>query len=138
MGNSFPGKNVWRERGFTLLELMIVMSIMFILIGIAVVNYRNSVQRAREATLHWDLKAMREAIDNYTLDRLSAPQSLDDLVSAKYLRDVPVDPMTQARNWVVDYGDTLLAPDQNGSGITEVHSASTQVSRFEGTAYNTW
>jgi general secretion pathway protein G len=124
--------------GFTLLELMIVISIIFILMGMAAGNYRNSVQRAREASLHSDLKTMRDAIDNYTLDRLSPPQSLDDLKSGGYLREVPTDPMTQQKDWVPDYGDSVLTPDQNGSGITDVHSASTAVSKFEGTAYNTW
>ncbi len=126
------------ESGFTLIELMIVISIIFILIGMAVGNYRNSVQHAREAALHTDLRTMREAIDNYTLDRLSPPQSLEDLKNAGYLREIPVDPMTQQKDWVLDYGDTVLTPDQNGSGITDVHSTSATVSKFEGTAYNTW
>jgi len=68
--------------------------------GMAVGNYRNAVQRAREAALHTDLKVMREAIDNFTLDRLSPPESLDDLKSAGYLREVPTDPMTQQKDWV--------------------------------------
>jgi|SRR5215813_13196178 len=123
--------------GFTLLELMIVISIIFVLLGMAVGQYRRTVQRAREAALHTDLQTMRLAIDNYTLDRLSPPQSLEDLRDAKYLREVPVDPITQAKDWVLDYGDTMLTPDQNGSGITDVHSASPAIS-LEGTAYNSW
>jgi len=103
----------------------------------AVGQYRRTVQRAREAALHTDLQTMRLAIDNYTLDRLSPPQSLEDLRDAKYLREVPVDPITQAKDWVLDYGDTMLTPDQNGSGITDVHSASPAIS-LEGTAYNSW
>jgi|SRR5438128_2547420 len=124
--------------GFTLLELMIVIAIIFILIGMAAGRYDKSVQRAREAALHTDLQTMRQAIDNYTLDRLSPPESLDDLKNAGYLREIPTDPMTRAKDWVPDYGDTVLTPDQSGSGITDVHSASTAVSKFEGTAYNTW
>lgn len=119
------------------MELMIVMSIIFILLGMAVPQYRRTVQRAREAALHSDLKTMRDAIDNYTLDRLSPPQSIDDLVNAKYIREVPVDPITHAKDWVLDYGDTVLTPDQNGSGLTDIHSASAAIS-LEGTAYNTW
>ena len=140
MNTNFEKTKSMRRKGagFTLLELMIVMSIIFILMGMAVGNYRNSVQRAREAALHTDLKTMRDAIDNYTLDRLSPPQSLDDLKSAGYMREVPTDPMTQQKDWVLDYGDAVLTPDQNGSGITDVHSASAAVSKFEGTAYNTW
>src|SRR5579859_2053205 len=127
-----------REAGFTLLELMIVISIIFILIGMAVGQYGKTVQRSREAALHTDLQTMREAIDNYTLDRLSPPQSLDDLKNEGYLREVPVDPMTQQKDWVLEYGGTVLTPDQNGSGITDVHSASPQISKFEGTAYSSW
>ena len=139
MVNNLSIKKKWRRRetGFTLLELMIVISIIFILIGMAVGQYRRTVQRAREAALHTDLQTMRQAIDNYTLDRLSPPQSLDDLVSAKYLREVPSDPITSAKDWVLEYGDTVLTPDQNGSGVNDVHSSSTQIS-LEGTAYNTW
>ena len=127
-----------REAGFTLLELMIVISIIFILIGMAVGQYGKTVQRSREAALHTDLQTMREAIDNYTLDRLSPPQSLDDLKNEGYLREVPVDPITQQKDWVPEYGGTVLTPDQNGSGITDVHSASPQISKFEGTAYSSW
>ena len=135
---SNKAKSAWPEAGFTLLELMIVISIIFILIGMAIGNYRNSIQHAREAALHTDLQTMREAIDNYTLDRLTPPQSLDDLKSAGYLREVPKDPITQAKDWVLDYGDTVLTSDQNGFGITDVHSASAQISKFEGIAYNIW
>lgn len=126
--------------GFTLIELMIVITIIFILIGIAAIRYDRSVQRAREAVLKSDLQVMRQAIDNYTLDKESAPQSLDDLVNpqAPYLREVPVDPMTRAKDWHVDFGDFVLSPDQTNSGIVDVHSSSTQVSSIEGTPYNTW
>jgi|SRR5215470_2300747 len=126
------------ETGFTLLELMIVISIIFILIGMAVGNHRKAVQHAREAALMSDLKTMRDAIDNYTLDRLAAPQSLDDLVSGGYLREIPVDPMTQAKDWVPDNGDSVLSPDQNGTGIVNVHSSSTAVSPFTNTPYDKW
>src|SRR5882672_10218432 len=87
------------EAGFTLIELMIVISIVMILLGIAAVQYQKSVMRAREATLKQDLQAMRQSIDNYTLDKQAAPQSLDDLVQAGYLRMVPKDPMTGAADW---------------------------------------
>src|SRR2546427_13059721 len=80
--------------GFTLIELMIVISIIMILVGIAAVQYQRSVHRAREATLKQDLQAMRQSIDNYTLDKQAAPQSLDDLAHAGYLRTVPNDPIT--------------------------------------------
>src|SRR5438309_12041624 len=85
--------------GFTLIELMIVITIILILIGMAAQRYDKSVQRAREATLKQDLWVMRQAIDNYTLDKQAAPQSLDDLVQAGYLRKVPVDQITGAKDW---------------------------------------
>jgi general secretion pathway protein G len=134
------GKRTGRliANGFTLIELMIVISIIFILIGIAIGNYRKSVLRAREATLHTDLQTMRQAIDNFTLDKQAAPQSLDDLTNGGYLRQVPMDPMTQGKDWVLDFEDVVLSPDQSGTGITNVHSASPTVSPFEGTPYNTW
>lgn len=126
--------------GFTLIELMIVITIIFILVGIAAARYDRSVQRAKEATLKTDLQVMRQAIDNYTLDKEAAPQSLEDLVNpqAPYLREVPVDPMTRAKDWHLDYGDLVLSPDQTNNGIVDVHSSSPLPSSIDGTPYNTW
>ena len=125
------------ERGFTLIELMIVVSIILILIGMAVGMYQTSLKHARETVLRKDLQTMREAIDNYTLDKQQAPQSLQDLVDAHYLRNVPNDPMTNSPDWVVHTSDTVISPDQTGTGIDDVHSGSEAVST-DGTAYNTW
>jgi general secretion pathway protein G len=126
-----------RERGFTLIELMIVISIILILIGIAAGMYQKSILHAREAVLRQDLQTMRQAIDNYTLDKQQAPQSLDDLVDAHYLREVPVDPITRQKDWVTHFGDTVLTPEQTGSGIDDVHSGSDQVGT-NGQPYSTW
>lgn len=128
-----------RAAGFTLLEMMIVIAIIMILVGIAAVRYDRSVKRAKEAALKSDLKTMRQAIEQYTLDKQSPPQSLEDLVSGqfKYLREIPVDPITQMKDWQPVYEDVVLTPEQTTSGITDVRSASAQVS-LEGTAYNTW
>lgn len=126
-----------RHFGFTLIELMIVISIIFILIGIAAMNYRQALLRSREAVLHQDLVVMRKAIDSYTLDKEAAPQSLDDLVP-EYLREVPVDPITHQKDWVPVMEDVVMSPDQSGTGITDVHSAAPGVSPFESTAYNSW
>src|SRR5260370_14371789 len=87
------------EAGFTLIELMIVITIILILIGIAAGRYDKSVLRAKEATLKQDLQAMRQSIDNYTLDKQAAPQSLEDLVQAAYLLLVPNAPLTTAAGW---------------------------------------
>ena len=126
------------ESGFTLIELMIVITIILILIGMAAQNYSKSVQRAREATLHQDLWVMRQAIDNYTLDKQAAPQSLDDLAQAGYLRKVPTDPITGAADWVPQFDTLVLSPDQSSTGMIDVHSSSSLVSPFEKTPYSEW
>ena len=124
--------------GFTLIELMIVITIILILIGMAAQRYERSVQHAREATLHQDLMVMRQSIDNYTLDKQAAPQSLEDLVQAGYLRKVPADPMTGAADWVPQYDSVVLSPDQSSTGMIDVHSSSPRVSPFENTPYSEW
>jgi general secretion pathway protein G len=125
--------------GFTLLEMMVVITIILILLSMATGRYLQSVIRAKEATLKQDLAVMRKAIDQYTLDKLAAPQSLDDLMGAGYLREVPVDPVTGKKDWQVDFEtDVLFSPEQTSTGISNVHSASEKVSPFEGTPYNSW
>lgn len=124
--------------GFTLLELMIVITIILILIAMGAGRYDQSVARAREAALKQDLSVMRHAIEQYTLDRQAAPQSLEELVAAGYLREIPTDPITRKKDWRVDYENVLLSPDQSGTGITDVHSSSDRLSSFESTPYSTW
>jgi general secretion pathway protein G len=126
-----------RSRGFTLLELMIVLSIIMILVSIAVPMYNQSIVQARESVLRQNLSTLRNVIQQYTLDKQKAPQGLDDLVTAGYLRQVPVDPMTRQPNWEVTQEDVLLAVDQQDPGITDVHSASSATAS-DGTAYSTW
>jgi general secretion pathway protein G len=125
-------------RGFTLLELMVVISIISILMGIAAGMYVRSITRSKEAVLRQDLFTLRQAIDQFTLDKQRAPTSLEELVSADYLRSLPVDPITNQKDWVPQYEDMALSADQTASGITNVHSASDLVSPFEGTPYSTW
>jgi general secretion pathway protein G len=124
--------------GFSLLELMIVLTIIMILASIAAGRYDRSVQRSREAVLKQDLYTMRQAIQQYTLDKQAAPSSLDDLVSAKYFGAIPVDPITRAKDWVPVTDDVALTPEQTSTGISDVHSASELISPFENTPYNTW
>jgi general secretion pathway protein G len=126
------------QAGFTLIELMIVITIILILLGMAAGRYDRSVLKARETTLHHDLGVLRQAIDNYTLDKEAAPQSIEDLQAGGYLREIPVDPITQARDWQPKFGDTVLSSDQVTVGIEDVHSNSANISPLEGTAYNTW
>jgi general secretion pathway protein G len=123
--------------GFSLLEMMIVVTIMLILAGIAATRYERSVVRAREATLKQDLFIMRNAIQQYTLDKEAGPSSLDDLVP-QYMSSIPIDPITRNKDWHTESEQVLLDPLQTSPGITDVHSASDQVSPFEATPYNTW
>jgi general secretion pathway protein G len=126
-----------RSRGFTLLEMMIVISIMVILISIALPIYSQSVLRARESVLRNDLFQLRSLISQYTLDKQKAPQSLEDLQTAGYIKVIPKDPMTNEANWEVVQEDVLLAIDQQDPGISDVHSAS-NATGTDGTAYSTW
>jgi general secretion pathway protein G len=126
-----------RGRGFTLIELMIVISILLILIAIAIPSYNRSVLRAKESVLRQDLFQLRSLISQYTLDKQKAPQALDDLVTAGYLKQLPRDPMTGAADWVPQQEDVTLSVDQQDPGIDDVHSASTLISS-DGDAYNTW
>jgi general secretion pathway protein G len=126
-----------RSSGFTLLELMIVISMILILMSIALPIYSQSVLRARESVLRQDLFELRSLISQYTLDKQKAPQGLDDLVQAGYLKALPKDPMTNEANWEVVQEDVLLSADQQDPGIDDVHSAS-NATGTDGTAYSTW
>lgn len=126
------------ERGFTLIELMIVMVIIGLLAAIAVPMYVQSVRHAREAVLKEDLRTLRAAIDSYTVDKQKAPQTLEDLVQAGYLKSMPVDPFThRSDTWVPAQDDTLQSLDQTASGINDVHSGAPGAAA-DGTSYSTW
>jgi general secretion pathway protein G len=125
------------EHGFTLIELMIVITIMLILIGMAAVNYGKFVQRANEAVLKHNLRTIREMIDHYTEDKQAAPQSVEDLSQAGYLRDVPVDPVTRRKEWTPKYDSVFLSLDQASTGIVDVSSKSTGTA-LDGTKYSEW
>ena len=118
---------------------MIVISIMLILISIAVPNFSRSITQSREAVLRQNLFTLRSLISQYTLDKQKAPQSLDDLISAGYLKQIPTDPMTNQPNWAPEQQeDTIMSVDeQDEGGIIDVHSASEQVGT-NGKSYNTW
>lgn len=128
-----------RSLGFTLIELMIVITILLTLLSIAAPMYRTSIIRSREAVLRDNLFTLRSLIDQYTLDKQAAPQSLEDLVSEGYLRQLPVDPFTgSSQTWDVDYeSDVLMGPDQTMPGIVDVHSGS-NLRSLDGTLYSTW
>ena len=126
------------SRGFTLIEMIMVIAIMGILLALAVPSYRTTVRAAQEAVLRDDLFQLRSLIDQYTLDKQQAPQSLDDLVSAGYLRELPKDPFTNSNSsWQPESDDTLMSPDQMQGGIDNVHSGASGVG-LDGTAYSSW
>jgi general secretion pathway protein G len=122
--------------GFTLLELMIVISILIILVSVALPQYQKTIMHARETMLHDDLFKMRSLIDQYAADKGKLPQSLDDLVTAGYMREIPKDPITDNKDWAIATGDDPYSTE-GGSGVTDVHSASGDVSA-EGTPYSEW
>lgn len=130
--------NSKRNKGFTLIELIIVMAVIAILASIAIPRYLASVKSAKEAVLKEDLHVMRDAIDSYTMDKGKAPQSLDDLVQSGYLKSIPTDPMTHSNeSWVTQTDDTLESIDQSEPGINDVHSGSQETST-NGEMYSTW
>ncbi len=126
------------QRGFTLIELIIVITLISILVSIAVPVYQVHLKHANEAVLKEDLYSMRNAIDQYTQDKSKAPQSLDDLVSAGYLRAIPKDPFTNSNSaWQTVQEDVMQSIDQTEPGISDVHSGS-NLTASDGTAYSSW
>ena len=124
--------------GFTLIELIVVISIIAILSSFAVPAFTHHIKVAKEAVLREDLHTMRNAIDSYTYDKQKAPQSLDDLVQSGYLKNMPVDPFThRSDTWEAVQSDSLTTTDEIDPGINDVHSGAQEVST-EGTSYNTW
>ena len=126
------------KRGYTLIELMIVMAIISVLVSIAVPLYQKALLRTKESLLKNNLFTLRTVIDEYTFDKKKAPQALQDLVSEGYLRAIPIDPITGSdQTWRTVMEDALSSVDQTQPGIWDVHSGSDQKS-LEGTAYSDW
>jgi general secretion pathway protein G len=140
MRSTVPGKyrpsvgNGILARGFTLLELMIVITIIIILAAIVLPQYQKTIMATREAVLRDDLATLRKLIDQYGTDKQKLPQTLEELVSAGYMRELPKDPMTGQADWSIETGDD---PNSSEQGIVNVHSASTDTSS-EGTPYSDW
>ena len=134
--NSSP-QGITRRRGYTLIELIVVMAIISVLIAVAVPLYQKSIVGAKESLLRNNLFTMRTVIDEYTYDKKKAPQQLQDLVTGGYLRAVPQDPITGNDQWITVMEDALTAVDQTEPGIWDVRSKSDQKSQT-GTLYSEW
>lgn len=126
------------QRGFTLIELMVVMAIISVLLAIAVPIYQKSIIRSKESVLRNNLFTLRTMIDEYSVDKQEAPQSLQDLVSGGYLRQIPQDPMTGGdQTWKLTMEDTPIGGSNAAPGIFDVHSGSDKTS-LEGAPYSEW
>jgi general secretion pathway protein G len=133
-----PTRSGEARRGFTLIEILIVVSIIGILVSMAVPIYQKSLIRTKESVLRNNLFSIRTTLDEYTYDKQKAPQSLKDLVTEGYLREVPFDPMTGSNDtWKVDMEDALRSVSQTEPGIFDIHSGSDKKS-LEGTPYSDW
>jgi general secretion pathway protein G len=132
------GKRPSRPEGFSLLEMMMVITVILIVASIATPIYMTAVVRAREAVLRDHLFTLRALIDRFTLDNGRAPLRLEEFVEKGYLGRIPTDPFTGSNEtWQETKEDAPLSPKQTGLGIVDVHSGSDQVS-LEGTPYNSW
>ncbi|HVY91734.1 MAG TPA: type II secretion system protein [Bryobacteraceae bacterium] len=126
-----------RRAGFTLVEMMIVMAVILILLGIAIPRYQKAIIRAKETVLHNNLSAIRNAIDEYSYDKQKAPQTLQDLVTEGYLREIPKDPITGNNEWREIQEDASDSVDSSEPGLFDVRSESSKTS-LEGTPYSDW
>ena len=126
------------HRGFTLIEILIVVSIIGILVSIAIPIYQKSILRTRESVLRQNLMALRTVIDEYTYDKQKAPATLQDLVSEGYLREIPRDPIADSNSsWRIVMEDAAQSVNQTEPGIFDVHSGSDKIS-LDGTPYSEW
>ena len=128
----------FRSRGMTLIELMIVLTIILTVLSVALPLYQKAITRSKEAVLKQNLFTLRTLIDEYTFDKEKAPQTLQDLVSEGYLRDVPMDPITKRRDtWKTEMEDSLRSVDQKEPGIVDVHSGA-EGTALDGSKYSEW
>ncbi len=126
-----------RSRGFTLIEMLVVISMILILLSIALPMYNQSLLRAREARLHQDLKTLNDAVDHYSLDKGHAPPGIEDLVSSGYIKFIPEDITGSNTTWQPEPEDTEHPWDPNQTGIGSIHSGSNEISS-RGDTYSSW
>ncbi len=127
-----------RNRGFTIVELMVVIGIILILLAMALPIYSHSVMRKREENLRQNLETLNKVVVQYTLDKKKAPKSLTDLVEAGYLKPpIPEDITGRDDTWVLEEDDTIMSPEQTEAGVSGVHSGSNQIAS-DGRAYSSW
>jgi general secretion pathway protein G len=136
VGSLLPTARCLLPTGFTLLELMIVISIIIILVSVALPQYQKTIMHARETMLRYDLDTMRKLIDQYAADKGKLPQSLDELVSAGYMREIPTDPITDTKDWTPVMGDDVNSTE-GGQGLIDIHSTSGEASN-SGNPYSEW
>jgi len=129
--------NKRRASGFTLIELIVVITIMLILLGIAVPIYNQSVIAKRESNLRQNLRTLNQVIDQYTLDKKKAPTSLEDLKSAGYIERIPEDITGRIDTWALVEDDSIKSLEQESPGVSSVHSGSNRIGS-DGTAYSEW
>ena len=132
------GRAIGRNHGFTLIEMMVVISIILILLGAALPIYSHSIARAREQNLRQNLETLNKTIYQYTQDKKKAPPSLEDLKAAKYVDQIPYDITGSSDTWQTEPADAILSLEQTDTeGIIGVHSGSDKIGS-DGTAYSTW
>ena len=136
-GQGMKSRAAGRNRGFTLIEIMVVISIMLILLSVAMPIYSHSLTREREHNLRQNLNTLNRVITQYTLDKQAAPKSLEDLVQAKYIKAIPQDITGSTDTWQVEEDESIMSLEQTEPGITGVHSGSNQTAS-DGTTYSSW
>ena len=133
-----PHRRLRASGGFTLIELLVVITLIMILAAISIAMYQNSIKRGEEAVLKMNLTQVREAIDQYYADKGKYPASLDTLVSERYLREVPWDPMARARDkWIIEMAEPDPANPSGAPGIYNVRSGAEGIA-LDGSRYSSW
>lgn len=135
-GRTKPRTRISRKKGFTLIEMVVVISLVLVLLAIALPMYNQSILRSKEAKLHQNLVTLNKAIEEFSLDKKKAPQSLDELMPG-YIKFIPDDITGTSTTWQTDNEDSEDAWDPNQIGIKSVHSGSNETS-MEGTPYSSW